>query len=354
MRKVCLLVDECVPGMRLASDVINMFGTIIATKGTYIDERLYKKLTLNKVEMIFVYSAEDENSCRYEKKIFIDNYEFSLKQLKGIVKNIYNGREVKAETFQGISNDLFCMVNNIPAGDAFDYIKAIKSEKDTDNYSYNHTLNVSLLSMMFGKWLKLSKEEILKLGLSGLLHDIGKIFIPRQILTKAGGLSTSEFDLVKKHSEIGYNYVKKIDGICEAVALGILMHHEREDGSGYPYGYKGDKIHQYGKIIGICDIYDAMTSDRTYKCAESPFKVIEMFQKNCFKILDTDLLYTFLKNITSFYVGDEVLLNTGEKARICFINPFNVSRPIVKSNDNFINLSDKSDISIKNLSAMNM
>lgn len=137
-----------------------------------------------------------------------------------------------------------------------------------DQYHFHHAINVCLLAMSVGRYHGLDKSQLEELGLAAILHDIGKIKIPHYIWTMPGKPDDEEWALIKRHPLIGYEMVQDL-AMPSDVCLGILHHHERLNGSGYPFGLKDDEIHQYGKIIAIADVYDAMRSKRSYK-EESP------------------------------------------------------------------------------------
>ena len=179
-----------------------------------------------------------------------------------------------------------------------------------DTYTFAHSVNVAILSSLLGVLLKLSREEQLKLTLGGLLHDIGKVTVPYEILTKAGHLSDNEWSVMQGHPEAGRQRLKKMfpnDTLLSTIAL---QHHERFDGSGYPNHLKGEQIHRYGRIVAIADVYDALTSVRPYKRAYTP-SVAHRLMATCSPgHFDLDLLKLFFDNVAIYPVG--TILKTRE------------------------------------------
>lgn len=231
-------------------------------------------------------------------------------------------------------------------GNLFRYLNYIRVN---DDYTFTHSLNVSMLCNIFAGWLKFSPEKVNELTMAGLLHDVGKVKIDAALLNKPGKLTESEFSLVKKHSKFGYEMMTK-QNVSENIKYGILMHHEKLDGSGYPIGLKEAQIHEYAKIIGIADIYDAMTSNRSYHQNFSPFKVIQIFEQDSFGRLDARYLFVFLENIAYSYIGNSVLLNDGTEGKIVFIHTQSPSRPIIQTpNDKMIDLLTTPHLSIEEL-----
>ena len=172
-----------------------------------------------------------------------------------------------------------------------------------DTYTFAHSVNVAILSSLLGVLLKLSREEQLKLTLGGLLHDIGKVTVPYEILTKAGHLSDNEWSVMQGHPEAGRQRLKKMfpnDTLLSTIAL---QHHEHIDGSGYPNHLKGEQIHRYGRIVAIADVYDALTSVRPYKRAYTP-SVAHRLMATCSPgHFDLDLLKLFFDNVAIYPVG---------------------------------------------------
>lgn len=135
---------------------------------------------------------------------------------------------------------------------------------------YRHSCSVQELATNFAFFLGYSYQESMKIRLGAYIHDVGKSFIDADILLKEGRLSTEEYEIVKTHSRIGYDFLQKQSYTLDKELLAIvLQHHERIDGTGYPLALKGDSIHPYAKVISLCDVYDAITSTRSYKVAYS-------------------------------------------------------------------------------------
>jgi HD-GYP domain-containing protein (c-di-GMP phosphodiesterase class II) len=199
------------------------------------------------------------------------------------------------------------------------------------------------MSIIIAKWMSLSDEEVDEIVSAGLLHDIGKTKISEDLLSKPGKLTNEEFEEIKKHTLLGYMMLGKVKDATGNIKCSVLMHHEKIDGSGYPTGATDDEIPLFPKIIAVADIYDAMTSNRSYRNKMCPFEVIKNLEMQTFGKLDTKVLTIFLKNIANSYLGDFVELNTGEICQIVFINPNRVWQPIVKFDDEFIDLSRDKD-----------
>ncbi len=341
MKRVFVSVDDCIPGLRIAEDIYNDYGAIIVPDGSvlegYVIERI-KKLGLVRVR---VYDETGEMIQVSGTDLFRAQYKESLNAVKSILHDISTGKRIDSQQVDQTTSSILSRIN-----ENSEIVACINEMRTTGEYLYSHSVNVALLCMLIGKWLKFDYIKLKSLISAGFLHDLGKSRIPAEILNKPGPLTDDEFDEIKKHTVYGYKIAEGIDGLNDNILKGILLHHEREDGSGYPFGMKSEKINEFGKIIAVADMYDAMTSTRVYKDKQCPFDVIEIISVDNFNTLDNRITGVFLKNIVSYYLGESVRLNNGITGEIVYINPFSISRPIIKSGGSFIDLSSQKKLKI--------
>ncbi|NLZ83616.1 MAG: HD-GYP domain-containing protein, partial [Clostridiales bacterium] len=220
--------------------------------------------------------------------------------------------------------------------------------RDYDNLTYVHSMNVSLICNIFGGWLKLPKAEIRNLTLAGLLHDIGKLLIPKEILAKPDKLSNREYEIMKSHSMKGYEVLKDLP-IDINIKYAALMHHERQDGSGYPNRFAKHQINKFAKIVSIVDVYDAMTSNRSYRKGFCPFTVVEDFEREGFIKFDSQYLVMFLERIVESYRHNIVRLSDGREGEVVLINKFALSKPMVRVGEDFIDLTKEHNLRIQSI-----
>jgi HD-GYP domain-containing protein (c-di-GMP phosphodiesterase class II) len=194
----------------------------------------------------------------------------------------------------------------------------------------------------------MSKEETRILTQAGLLHDIGKLLIPKHIISKPSKLTEDEFEEIKMHSIKGYQALKDLN-LDVRVKYVALMHHEKCDGSGYPNGFKANQIEGFSKIVAIADVYDAMTSNRTYRQAICPFDVVENFERDGFLKYDPGYLMIFLERIVQSYLHNVVRLSDGREGEVVMINKLSLSRPVVRCGNTFIDLSKEPKLSIESV-----
>ncbi|TYQ15567.1 UNVERIFIED_CONTAM: putative nucleotidyltransferase with HDIG domain [Acetivibrio alkalicellulosi] len=340
MSKKLINLYDLEPGMKVAETILNDYGSIIISEGTILDDHLIKKIQKHNLYKINI--IEDVKLSSNEiNQSFQNSYNEDIEYTKEILHSLSENKGIDDKKVKKVVESVIKMSN-----EKRDIVRCIKQIKNVDEYTYTHCINVSLLSMLIGKWLKYSSEKIQTLVQAALLHDIGKIKVPLEILNKPGKLTNYEYEEIKKHAVYGYRMIEKESGISKDVCLAVLMHHEREDGSGYPTGAKGDKIHEFAKIISVADIFDAMTSNRVYRERESPFEVFEMMEEKTLGELDVKAVSAFLNNIASYYIGDYVKLNSGDTGEIIYINQRHVSKPIVKVSDKYIDLTVNKDLKI--------
>jgi len=184
--------------------------------------------------------------------------------------------------------------------------------KSVDEYVFQHSVNVCILSIVCGIYLGFNKVRLVELGIGALLHDIGKHLIDQEVLNKPGELTTDEFEVVKKHTILGYEALKRIPNISETSACVALYHHERFDGGGYPTGKQVQNIHVYAKIVAVSDVFDAITSDRVYGNKEDPYKAMEYILRSIDSHFDKEIVRIFLKAVGYYPLGLNIILNTGE------------------------------------------
>lgn len=286
-----------------------------------------------------MFSNKTKASEEYQK--FVENFDKSVNEFKGSLNDIVqNGTEINTDTLLHQATDLIS-----GASTHADFFNMLHNMRQYDDLTYAHSMNVALISNILADWLKMSKEDVELATLCGLLHDIGKLKIPEQIIKKPGKLTEDEYKVVKTHTIAGYNVLKDQD-ISEHIKNAALMHHEKCDGSGYPFGLKGDKIDPFAKIVAIADVYDAMTAARVYRGPLCPFQVIEIFEKEGLQKYETEYIMTFLENVVMTYMNERVKLSDGTIGTIVFINHAHLSKPMIQVNDRFLDLTTEPNLSI--------
>lgn len=219
-----------------------------------------------------------------------------------------------------------------PGQTVIQYFDMLHNLRSCDDSVYSHSLNVAMISRILGKWLKWSSSDLDNLVLAGLLHDIGKITIPPEILNKEGKLTDEEFQQIRQHPRTGYDMIKDLK-IDSRIKKATLQHHERCDGTGYPMQVDEIMLDDFAMVVAIADVYDAMTAARKYRAPLCPFQVIREFERDGYHKYKTEFLLTFLRRIATTYQNNRVILSDGQAAKIILLNPNSLSEPLVQLND---------------------
>lgn len=206
------------------------------------------------------------------------------------------------------------------------------------DYLYHNAILSSLTSYLLAQWHGLPQKDWMQVAFAGLLHDIGNTKIDPAILYKPTQLTSDEAEEMRMHTTYGYQQLRKTAAINEGVRLTALQHHEKMDGSGYPFRLTSDKIHIYAKIVSVADVFHAMTLNRRYRKAKSPYLVLEEIRSEAFGKLDPGVVQTFVDKVTQFHHGTRVRLSNGREGEIVFSDRNHPTRPMVSVQGQIVNL----------------
>ena len=347
--------NQAKPGMIAAHDVYTLNNQLIITKGTVLNERVITRLQFYNIFGLNVYLKPKAEEVQEES--YIDTLR-SSKEFKKFNRTYVETVHRVEDNFNGIIrgveeinvDQLLADTNRIikEGRNGAHIMEMLHGIRNYDDLTYVHSMNVSLICSIFAGWLKLSKEDTKNLTLAGLLHDIGKMLIAREIINKPGKLDTHEYEIMKTHTIKGFQVLKD-QSVDISIKYAALMHHERQDGSGYPNGFAANQIHEFAKIIAIADVYDAMTSSRTYRKAFCPFDVVESFELDGFTKYDLKYLMVFLERIVESYLHNLVRLSDGSEGEVVMINKLSLAKPMVRVGNTFVDLSKEHDLIIEEI-----
>ncbi len=202
--------------------------------------------------------------------------------------------------------------------------------RDKDSYLMEHSVNLSVLMSVYCRSMDMDRSIMHQTMVGALLHDIGKVMVPDEILHKPGKLSDHEFAEMKHHVVYGRDMLKAMEGVSELSLTTMAQHHERIDGSGYPEGLKGNEISQHGKMVAIVDVYDAITADRCYHKGMTPTLAIKKLLEWSDNHLDRELVNHFIRCIGIYPVGSLVLLESGRLGIVVESNEFDQRLPAIR------------------------
>jgi len=304
MRKIP--VAELRPGMTLAKDVYNHEdGRLLLLKGFSMQKRYIEKL--NSLGIMYVYIDEEAPLIIIEDRNEEEVYNEAFSTMKDVLTTVTEGGTLHIAPVKDTVDEIVGRVINNEL-----VFNQLTGMKDIDNYTFHHCVDVCVFSVITGKSIGLSAEDMTELGMGSILHDIGKCKVPLSILNKPGKLTDEEFMTMKLHSIFGYEIIQSTDGLSKRIANIACQHHEKWNGSGYPSGLRGNQIDVLARIVAIADVYDALTADRCYKKKALPHEAAEFVVANSAVMFDPDITKIFVNNITIYPEGTMVILNTGE------------------------------------------
>ncbi|MBG0790520.1 MAG: HD-GYP domain-containing protein [Desulfovibrionaceae bacterium] len=346
-------IDELAPGMevvRLSSEMWKHLPYLYAEPGVIESEEQVAALRKEGYRQVFVQLAEDNEGLTDEQRLdqlISDRDAAPPARERAPFKQSMRRTQV---TYESAMSCAMRIVNDVKLGRKMDYQAAVETagaivdcairNPDTliclsklsafDNYTYTHSINVSAIAVVFGEYIGMTREELVDLGMAGMMHDLGKTSIAQSIINKPGRLTAKEFAEIRKHPGYGFALLKDNKDIPSRVLEAIRLHHEKYNGSGYPHGLTRKDIPAFARIIGLADIYDALTSDRCYRDAILPNKALGIMYGMREQEFDPLEIQLFIKCLGIFPSGSLVLLNTGDYAVVRESNPGKPLSPKIK------------------------
>jgi HD-GYP domain-containing protein (c-di-GMP phosphodiesterase class II) len=313
-------------GTVLARPVINPAGQILLQTGVRLTSQYIERLKQFGFSVVFI---EDKRLGDVEVRsaISTSTRELAYRTIHKLSESIINGKEDIVEVGR-LSNVILNMINDLLHN--FDIIGNLSEISGYDNYTFHHSVNTTILSLIIGIGSNYNNNQLMELGMGVLMHDVGKIMISEKILNKIDPLTKEEFEEIKKHTTYGYEILRRNQDISLLSAHVALQHQEKWDGSGYPRGLKAKEIHEYARIAAISDVFEALTSVRVYRGAMEPYKAYEYINANSGTHFDPRFIEAFSRNIAVYPNGTGVVLSNGLRGNVIRQNPFNPDRPYVR------------------------
>lgn len=323
------------PGMIIDQSITDATGRVMIRRNVYLDQYQIEYLMSRGIHGVYITdSISDESRLKTDlrdKKVVIPSATkkviarervedpAKVEMTETVKARVNEGiqylfKNTNADNFSGaaiqVSNDLSdaIMSNSAVAID-------INTLKVSDEYTFKHSVDVAMISMIIGKKHGLNRDQIRQIGIAGLLHDMGKSKIDPAILNKPGKLTEEEFALMKRHPYDGYQILKERGGFSNAVLAGVLQHHEKINGSGYPMSLTQEKIHLFGRLIAVADIFDALITKRPYKDAFPMREAVEMIMSMTGE-LDISCINSFLGSVICYPVDSIVQLSNGQLCKV--------------------------------------
>lgn len=323
---------SCQPGMRLGKAIYNEEGHTLLGYHVELSRAIINKLLKLGIEQLYIDDSRTED-------IIIDEM---VRDETRRNTRIALGRAFRKYVDNDITGPTLSKLLKEPMNQIIEDLKYNRSGSVNlmnvsmsvapvvEEHFARNAMNVCLFATKLGMLDGYSNDELLTLGLGALLHDIGITQVPFNLLLKDGTLTVLEFHAVQRHVELGFNIIKEDLGIPLISAHVALQHHERINGSGYPWGTKGNNIHNYARLVGMLDAYDAMTNPRSYRSALPPHIALESLYTAAGILYDKEKVESFRNKVAIFPVGTTVQLSTGEIGIVSKVQCAFKQRPTVR------------------------
>lgn len=308
----------------LGKSILTNDGKVLLRAGVKLNSRYIVKL--KRLGVFYVYVEDDRlDDVLVEDDRLAELKQNTMKHMSNILRNVYTCN--KAGVIESISVVEDMVDYLIEMGDVN---KSLYDIHTYDNYTFVHSLDTGIMASFLGISAGFNSRELKELAVGAILHDIGKTKIDYKIINKAGALTNEEYDEIKKHPLYGEEILKKIYTISDASIKAVVQHHERVDGRGYPYGLQSNQIGKFGKVVCICDVYDAVSNDRVYRKKFRPSEAYELILSGSGTAFDKKFVGDFKDTFAVFPLGCCVKLSTSEEGYVVRQNPGFPDRPIIR------------------------
>lgn len=357
-------VKDMKVGTVLAKDLYNEAGALVLAGDVPVTQSHIDYFLSHGIETLYIdepaepaaepAAKTDKSSARAGFANVSELYHEAIETMKKVHSQVTQGMAIDKEEVARIAEGIAEMVKKED-----NVLRVLRTVSKGEDYLFSHPVNVSILAAELAKWSGYN-VEIAAIG--GLFHDVGKSEVKGALLYKKEPLDALELETLRRHAMYGYEIMKRnlagilageeeSDVLPKEYASEILRmcieHHEREDGSGYPFGLTKDKISVYSKMISVADVFDAITSDRYYREGVSVYTAFRLMQEESFNGLNGEMTQTFLDKISKHFINNKVKLSDGRVGEVVYINKTDPNRPLVKTGEDFVDLSSDYSISVE-------
>lgn len=334
-------------GDRVIADTFNAYGLHVLSAGTILQNDDIVKLYRHNIDYVTIdyrireeqlpeQSADDWETVNHA-------YSSAVQGIKTMFRQVQeNGKLDEA----AVDNSVGPLVSSFKKEK--DVVSLMIALNSKDDYTYDHSVQVGMLSYYISLWLGHSEAECLLAGKAGYLHDIGKCKIPDAVLNKPGKLTDEEYAEIKRHTTYGYELIME-SLHDETMARVALEHHERFDGKGYPHGIRDSDMLPLSRIVAVADIYSAMTSSRVYQKARDLLTVLRELNRLSYGEIDPGITQVFIRHMMPHFIGKTVHMSNGQRGKIVMTNPTDFFRPLITIDGTFIDLSVRAELEIEKI-----
>lgn len=324
VRKIRIPVHRLEVGTAIPFTLLDEKDRVLLFRGQTVTEAFLERLRRRAMTTVVAEIVEE-----VREEVAQDDVSFEVKMktlscLEDTMHGLAQGRRVSLEPLE---EQVGAILEEVRAHEAL--VIPIVQLKRHDDFTFTHSLNVAVIALFIGKFLGLGREDLVQLGLGALLHDLGKLKVPPEILRKPSTLSEDEWRIIREHPLVAKNLLDAQRALGDLVKFVPLEHHERLDGSGYPLRLGAEAIHLFSRIVAVADVYEALTSQRPYRKPMPVAEVVEYLMGNAGYRLDEQVVRAFVAHLSPYQVGDVVRLSDGREAVVSRLNPVLPFRPLV-------------------------
>ncbi|MET0785998.1 MAG: HD domain-containing phosphohydrolase [Paenisporosarcina sp.] len=319
-------------GMVIGRTIWNEAGHPLLQENVKVTDRIIERLIALNVQYVYIQDALSKDIESLDT-IPLEVRKRAVTEITQTFKAIQIAKNGEASFFvDQQSKVLYSIID--------DLLNHILSNKDVltilgdvylyDNYIYQHSFQVTTYAIAIAKEMRYTVDEIRQIALGALLHDVGKMLVPQEILLKPESLTEEEFSEIRKHTTFGFDVLRNVHSISLLIAHCAFQHHERLDGSGYPRGLIDFEIHPFAKIIAVADVFDAVTTNRVYKMKMSPSQAIAILEAGKGTLYDSKVVQAFSRIVAHYPNGTTVILSDGSRGIVSKQNKHMLTRPWVR------------------------
>lgn len=336
MQKVIMPVSDCLPGMVVRQPIIDIeTGNIILARNSRLTKEILDKIKRFRHTEIWVEIPREESRWNISKET-LKKYREYADALEKVFGKFKKDTQIAVKEIKELATSI---LENLKYD--YEFLGCVNLMQNLHKDIYIHSMNVTFLAVLIARWCELPKESLEQVILAGLLHDIGKLNFPERLLHFREDFSVEELLEYKKHPIYGYEKIKDFEEIDEEISKAVLAHHERCDGSGYPFHLTIQDMSAITRILAIADRYE------TLRHTHHIFNLIKVLKAESLKQFDISITTRFCENVINYYIGAYVKLSTSQEAEVIFIHPHCLHRPIVKVGDTYIDLYNYPDVQIE-------
>lgn len=302
-------IDQAEPGMILARHIWGPNGELLLTSNTTLKKSYIRKLKEFRFSALYVKSYPDEPVENLVGPVKQETLVHARETLQTVAETAVTSSCIDFARVRETVEDIVDQVLSNP-----NVVYNMADIKTFDDYTYGHSVDVCVLSVLCGAHMGMNRYELLDLGCGAILHDIGKLFTPKEILSKSDPLTTDEMEVIRRHPRDGFQVLRKQMPLIPAHVA--FQHHERFDGSGYPRGLMDADTLELAKVVAVADSYDAMTSDRPYRESVMPHQALSELARDAGKGYNPKVVKCFVDVVAAYPLGTVVKLSDGSMATV--------------------------------------